>query len=142
MTNQQYISISKLLEQNNPELFEQYKSQLSIEIDVEVLFNNFCETIGRFPVNIVGKPYNREANKNKALFVGVLITELKTEKIPHGMKKKLAILLGIDAKKIGGFLSNTTLFLSIYCDFKNEVCEICTKIKKHNESVQVKQLTG
>jgi len=55
----------------------------SIEIDVEVLFNNFCETIGRFPVNIVGKPYNREANKNKALFVGVLITELKTEKLPR-----------------------------------------------------------
>jgi hypothetical protein len=86
MTNQQYISIAKLLEQSNPELFEQYKSQVSMEIDVELLFARFCEAIERFPVNIVDKPYNREANKNKTLFVAVLICELKTEKIPHGMK--------------------------------------------------------
>ena len=129
MTNQQYISIAKLLEQNNPELFEQYKSQLSIEIDVEVLFNNFCETIGRFPVNIVGKPYNREANKNKALFVGLLITELKTEKLPRGMKKELAVTLGIDPRKINGFVLNVSLFLSIYSDFKTEVEEISNKIR-------------
>ena len=129
MTNQQYISIAKLLEQNNPELFEQYKSQLSIEIDVEVLFNNFCETIGRFPVNIVGKPYNREANKNKALFVGVLITELKTEKLPRGMKKQLAVTLGIDPRKINGFVLNVSLFLSIYNDFKTEVEDISNKIR-------------
>ncbi|MEI8087842.1 MAG: hypothetical protein WCG93_16645 [Paludibacter sp.] len=40
MTNQQYISIAKLLEQFNPELFEQYKSQVSMEIDVELLFTH------------------------------------------------------------------------------------------------------
>ena len=129
MTNQQYISISKLLEQNNPELFEQYKLQLSIDIDVELLFNSFCEAIGRFPVNIVGKPYNREASKNKALFVGVLITKLKSEKLPRGMKKELAVTLGIDPRKINGFVLNVSLFLSIYSDFKTEVEEISNKIR-------------
>lgn len=129
MTNQQYISISKLLEQNNPELFEQYKLQLLIDIDVELLFIKFCEVIGRFPVNIVGKPYNREANKNKALFVGILITELKSEKLPRGMKKELAVTLGIDPRKINGFVLNVSLFLSIYNDFKTEVEDISNKIR-------------
>ena len=140
MTSQQYISIAKLLEQSNPELFEQYKSQVSMEIDVDTLFSQFCEAIGHFPVNIVGKPYNREANKNKSLFVGVLITELKSEKLPRGIKNQLSVTLGIPKQKIGYFAQNVTLFLSIYCDFKNEVDEICAKIHKNNESAQIKQL--
>jgi hypothetical protein len=131
MTNQQYISIAKLLEQFNPELFEQYKLQVSMEIDIELLFIQFCKAINCFPVNIVGKPYNREASKNKALFVGVLITELKTEKLPRGMKKQLSTTLGMPHQKIGSFAQNVTLFLSIYCDFKNEVNEICEKIQRH-----------
>lgn len=140
MTNQQYISIAKMLEQTNPELFERLNSELCHSIDVELLFMQFCEAIERFPVNIVGKPYNREASKNKALFVGVLITELKTEKLPRGMKKQLATTLGIPNQRMCYFLQNVTLFLSIYLDFKKEVDEICTKIHSTNESNQIKQI--
>ena len=134
MTSQQYISIAKLLEQNHPELFEQLTSELCQVIDAKLLFEQFCTAINHFPVNIVGKPYNREASKMKALFVGVLFTELKSEKLPRGMKKQLAAILGMPPQKIGYFAHNVTLFLSIYSDFKNEVVEICTKIRQQHES--------
>ena len=136
MTNQQYISIAKLLEQSNPELFEQYKSQISMEIDVELLFINFCVVQELKVSQVVERPYNREASKLKALFVGVLLITIKKSKLPRGYKKELAETLGVPQQRICYFEQNVTLFLKIYPDFQTEVTEICAKIQRYEFSTK------
>ena len=128
MTSQQYISIAKLLEQSNPELFEQYKSQVSMEIDVELLFIHFCVVQELKVSQVIERPYNREASRFKALFVGVLLTTIQKSKLPRGYKKELADVLGVDNRKIGALIQNVTLFSDIYPNFKKEVEKICCKI--------------
>jgi len=134
MTNQQYISIAKLLEQTHLELFEQLKSELCQVIDVEALFINFCVVQELKPSEVIERPYNREASRLKSLFIGTLLKTIQKDNLPRGYKKELAEVLGMPAQKIGSFVQNVTLFLSIYPDFQKEVNEICAKIKSHERS--------
>lgn len=128
MTSQNYISIAKMIEHSHPELFEQLKAEFSQAIDVELLFINFCVVQELKPSQVVERPYNREASKLKALFVGVLLITIKKSKLPRGYKKELAEVLGVDSRKIGALVQNAILFSKLYSEFKNEVEEISCKI--------------
>ena len=134
MTNQQYISIAKLLEQTNPELFEQLKTELCQVIDVELLFIHFCVVQKLKPSEVIQRPYNREASRLKSLFIGMLLVTIQKDNLPRGYKKDLADVLEVPKQKIGYLVQNVTLFLNIYPEFIKEVNEICAKIKKHERS--------
>src|ERR1035437_9364684 len=106
MTNQQYISIAKLLEQTHLELFEKLKSELCQVIDVEALFINFCVVQELKPSEVIERPYNREASWLKSLFIGTLLKTIQKDNLPRGYKKELAEVLGMPAQKIGSFVQN------------------------------------